>query len=70
MSDEPSVDAYAALRRDFPRAAIVPVHNEGLGGLQHRDKFAALGPNAATASSTLLNVREPSVFDSSETPSR
>ena len=44
--DDPSVDAYAALRRDFVRAAIVPVHNEGFGGPQHRDKFAALGPNA------------------------
>jgi hypothetical protein len=44
--DDPSVDAYAALRRDFPRASIVPVHNEGFSGPQHRDKFAALGPNA------------------------
>ncbi len=44
--DDPSVDAYAGLRRDFPRAAIVPVHNEGFDGPQHRDKFAALGPTA------------------------
>jgi len=44
--DDPSADAYAALRRDFPRATIVPVHNEGFGGPQRRDKFAALGPTA------------------------
>lgn len=44
--DDTSVDAYAALRREFPQAAVVPVHNEGLGGAQHRDKFAALGPSA------------------------
>jgi hypothetical protein len=44
--DEGSVDAYAALRRDFRHAAIVPVYNEGLGGPQHRGKFAALGPGA------------------------
>jgi hypothetical protein len=44
--DEASVDAYATLRRNFPQAAIVPVHNEGLGAAQHRDKFAAFGPGA------------------------
>ena len=30
----------------FRRPRIVPVHNEGFGGAQHRDKFAALGPGA------------------------
>jgi hypothetical protein len=44
--DQGSVEAYAALKRDFPKAAVVPVHNEGLGGAQHRDKFSALGPSA------------------------
>jgi hypothetical protein len=38
--DATSVEAYANLRRDFPQAAIVPVHNEILGVAQHRDKFA------------------------------
>lgn len=45
-ADDASAEAYAALKRDFPAAAVVPVHNEGLGGTQHRDKFAALGPGA------------------------
>lgn len=45
--DATSVEAYAQLRRDFPQAAIVPVHNEVLGVPQHRDKFAAPGPGSA-----------------------
>src|SRR4051812_24205185 len=39
--DATSVEAYAALRRDLPQAAIIPVHNEILGVAQYRDKFAA-----------------------------
>lgn len=37
--DATSVEAYADLRRLFPQAALVPVHNEMLGSAQHRDKF-------------------------------
>jgi hypothetical protein len=37
--DATSVEAYADLRRLFPQAALVPVHNEILGSGQHRDKF-------------------------------
>jgi hypothetical protein len=44
--DATSVEAYAALRRDLPEAAIIPVHNEILGVAQHRDKFAAPGPGS------------------------
>src|SRR4029079_3879500 len=44
--DATSVESYAQLRREFPQAAIVPVHNEILGVAQHRDKFAAPGPGA------------------------
>jgi hypothetical protein len=44
--DATSVEAYAELRRSLPQAAIVPVHNEILGGAQHRDKFAGFGPAA------------------------
>lgn len=44
--DEAAADAYASLRRNFPRAAIVPVHNEGLGSQQYRDKVSAFGPGA------------------------
>jgi hypothetical protein len=44
--DDPTVDAYRVLRREFTGAAIVPVYNEALGGPQHRDRFAALGPGA------------------------
>ena len=44
--EDAAVEAYAALKQEFPRVSIVPVHNEGLGGAQHRDKFAALGPGA------------------------
>lgn len=44
--EDASVDAYRALRDKLGSAAIVPVYNEAFGGPQHRDKFAALGPNA------------------------
>src|SRR6185312_2275148 len=37
--DATSVEAYAQLRRDFPDAAIIPLHNEILGLAQHRDKY-------------------------------
>jgi hypothetical protein len=45
--DATAVEAYARLRHELPHAAIVPVHNEILGGGQHRDKFAAPGPGAS-----------------------
>jgi hypothetical protein len=45
--DATAVEAYARLRREHPQAAIVPLHNEILGGAQHRDKFAAPGSGAA-----------------------
>jgi hypothetical protein len=45
--DATSIEAYAQLRRDFPQAAIVPVHNEVLGAPQYRDKFATPGPGSA-----------------------
>jgi hypothetical protein len=44
--DATSVEAYAQLRRNFPHAAVIPVHNEILGVAQHRDKFAATGPGS------------------------
>ena len=44
--DATSVEAYAQLRRDFPDAAIIPLHNEILGLAQHRDKYAVPGPGA------------------------
>ena len=44
--DATSVEVYTKLRRDFPQAAVVPVHNEILGVAQHRDKFAAPGSGA------------------------
>lgn len=42
--DATAVEAFAALRHDFPQAAVVPVQNEILGVAQHRDKFAASAP--------------------------
>jgi hypothetical protein len=44
--DATSVDAYANLQRDFPKAGIVPVHNEILGVAHHRDKFSGAGHGA------------------------
>ena len=45
--DAAASEAYAALRRDFPQAIIVPVHNEFLGSAQHRDKFPSTGSGSA-----------------------
>jgi hypothetical protein len=54
--DATSVDAYAQLRRDFPQAAVVPVHNEILGVAQHRDKFA--GPAAVHIAALAPGLRK------------
>lgn len=71
--DATSVEAYAQLRRDLPDAAIVPVHNEMLGGAQHRDKFAAPGPGAvplhiAALAPGLRKVIDRPPFSFAETP--
>jgi hypothetical protein len=44
--DDAAAEAFAALRRDIPAAALVPVHNAYLGESQYRDRFAASGPGA------------------------
>jgi hypothetical protein len=44
--DATAVEAYTKLRREFPLAVVVPVHNEVLGTSQQRDKFAAAGPES------------------------
>ena len=67
--DEGSVDAYAALRRDFPYAAVVPVYNEGLGGSQHRDKFSA-SLDRARCCCSFLRSRPDCASTSSGGPSR
>ena len=41
--DKTSVDAYRSLRKQFPEATLVPVHNEMLGSAQHRDKYDLMG---------------------------
>jgi hypothetical protein len=44
--DDAAAEAFAALRRDIPAAALVPVHNAYLGGSRYRDRFAVPGPGA------------------------
>lgn len=38
--DRTSVEAYRDLRRRFPGATMVPVHNEMFGPTQHRDRYS------------------------------
>ena len=44
--DATSVEAFAALRDDFPNVALIAVHNDILGEAQHRDKFTSPGPGS------------------------
>jgi hypothetical protein len=44
--DDAAAETFAALRRDIPAAALIPVHNAWLGESQYRDRFAAPGPGA------------------------
>ena len=44
--DQTSVTAYQSLRDRFPRAMLVPLHNEMLGSAQHRDKYPIAGSGA------------------------
>ena len=46
--DQTSVTAYRSLRDRFPRAMLVPLHNEMLGSAQHRDKYPIAGSGALT----------------------
>ena len=46
--DQTSVTAYRNLRDRFPRAMLVPLHNEMLGSAQHRDKYPISGSGALT----------------------
>jgi len=46
--DQTSVTAYRNLRDRFPRAMLVPLHNEMLGSAQHRDKYPVSGGGAPT----------------------
>lgn len=41
--DRTSIEAYRGLRSRFPQAMLAPVHNEILGGAQHRDKYELMG---------------------------
>jgi hypothetical protein len=44
--DLTAVEAFRALRRDFPQALLAPVHNEIFGPAQHRDKYGLMGSRA------------------------
>ena len=46
--DQTSVTAYRNLRDRFPRAMLVPLHNEMLGSAQHRDKYPISGGGGLT----------------------
>jgi hypothetical protein len=44
--DHTSVEAYRSLQRRMPLATLVPVRNELLGAVQHRDQYSS-GPSGA-----------------------
>jgi hypothetical protein len=45
--DATSVEAFHALRRDFPQIQLVPVHNGVFGSAQHLGKYRLLGQAAS-----------------------
>jgi hypothetical protein len=62
--DRTSVEAYGRLRNRFPGATLAPVHNDMLGGAQHREKY----PPASGTPSVRLPVLPPALRKYIETP--
>lgn len=52
--DKPSADTYSTMRRDFPRATLIPVTNLALGKVQYIYRFEANGGAALPLRMPLL----------------